>query len=49
MPPERDWQRAGLARSVSLPIRWPNNRLQRTAVRAVAEPERYAAARPPLR
>jgi hypothetical protein len=42
MPLEGDWQRAGLARSVTLPIlRWPNNRLQRTALRAAAEPERW--------
>jgi hypothetical protein len=39
---EGDWQRAGLARSVTLAIlRWPNNRLQRTALRAAAEPERW--------
>jgi len=33
MPLEGDWQRAELSRSVTLPIlRWPNNRLHRTAV-----------------
>ena len=38
MPLEGDWQRAELARSVTLPIlRWPNNRLQRTVLRAAAE------------
>ena len=37
MPLEGDWQRAELARSVTLPIlRWPNNRLQRTAVNAAS-------------
>jgi hypothetical protein len=31
MPLEGDWQRAELARAVTLSIqRWPNNRLQRT-------------------
>ena len=41
MPLEGDWQRAELARSVTLPIlRWAN-RFQRTALRAAAEPERY--------
>jgi hypothetical protein len=41
MPLEGDWQRAELARSVTRPIlRWPNNRLQRTTLRAAAEPER---------
>ena len=35
MPLEADWQRAELVRSVTLLIRrWPNNRLQRTALRA---------------
>ena len=44
---EGDWQRAELARSVTLAIlRWPNNQLQRTVLRAAAEPERSATARP---
>jgi hypothetical protein len=43
MPLERDWQLPELARSVTLPIpRWPINRLQGTAPRAAAEPERWA-------
>ena len=43
MPLEGDWQLPELARSVTLPIlRWPNNRLQRTTLRAAAEPERWA-------
>ena len=42
MPLEGDGQRAELARSVTLPLRrWPNNRLQRTAQRAAATPERW--------
>ncbi len=36
MPLAGDWQRARLARSVTLPYRWPHNRLQRTAPRAAA-------------
>jgi len=44
MPLEGDWQLPEPARSVALPVlRWPNNRLQRTALRAAAEPERWAA------
>jgi hypothetical protein len=41
MPLEGDWQRAELGRSVTLPVqRRPSNRLQRTTLRATAEPER---------
>jgi len=41
MPLEGDWQLPELARSVTLSMpRWPNDRLQRTALRAAAEPER---------
>ncbi len=41
MPLEGDRQRAELARSATTPIlRWLNNRLQRTTLRAGAEPER---------
>ena len=42
MPLEGDWQRAELARSVTLPIlRWPNNWLQPMALRAAAEPKLF--------
>jgi hypothetical protein len=48
MPLEGDWQRPGLARSVTLPILgWSNNQLQRTALRLsprAAEPDHWAIA-----
>jgi hypothetical protein len=41
MPLEVDWQRAGLAGSVTLPILgWPSKRLQWRTLRALSEPAR---------